>query len=71
MGNSFITMSTCGDHLNLLVGMPAVYASAGRLERFMERLREELGRDTRGIRASRPFSSVLARQVFQAGPRST
>jgi hypothetical protein len=71
MGNSFITISTCGDHLNLLVGMPVVYASAGRLEKFMERLRDELGRDAQEMPAPRPFSPVLARQVFQAGPRST
>jgi hypothetical protein len=63
LGNSFITMSTCGDHLNLFVGMPAVYASAGRLEKFMERLRDELGRDAQEMPAPRPFSSVLARQV--------
>lgn len=43
MGNSFISLSTSGRHLNIVVGMPAVYASAGRLERFLERLREELG----------------------------
>jgi NRPS condensation-like uncharacterized protein len=71
MGNAFITVSTFGDHLNLLVGMPAVYASAGRLERFMERLREGLGRDAQEMPAPRPFSAVLARQGVQAGSRST
>jgi hypothetical protein len=35
--------------LNLVVGMPAVYASAGRLERFIAFLREELRVDTRAV----------------------
>jgi hypothetical protein len=41
MGNSFIGLSASGAHLNIVVGMPAVYASGGRLERFLELLREE------------------------------
>lgn len=40
MGNSFITLSAIGRHLNFVVGMPAVYASEGRLERFIDLLRE-------------------------------
>lgn len=40
MGNSFISLSACGRHLNIVVGMPAVYASEGRLERFLDLLRE-------------------------------
>jgi hypothetical protein len=40
MGNSFISLSANGRHLNFVVGMPAVYASEGRLERFMGLLRE-------------------------------
>jgi hypothetical protein len=42
MGNSHITLTTCGAHLNFVVGMPAVYASEGRLERFIDRLQEDL-----------------------------
>jgi hypothetical protein len=41
MGNSFISLSANGRHLNIVVGMPAVYASEGRLERFIDLLREE------------------------------
>jgi hypothetical protein len=40
MGNSFITLTANGRHLNFVVGMPAVYASEGRLERFIDLLRE-------------------------------
>jgi hypothetical protein len=43
MGNSFIALSASGRHLNIIVGMPAVYASEGRLERFLDLLREECG----------------------------
>lgn len=43
MGNSFISLSASGRHFNIVVGMPAVYASAGRLERFLDLLREEFG----------------------------
>jgi hypothetical protein len=42
MGNSFISLSANGRHLNCVVGMPAVYASEGRLERFIDLLREAL-----------------------------
>jgi hypothetical protein len=45
MGNSFISLSASGSHLNFVVGMPAVYASAGRLERFLDLLREEFSAD--------------------------
>jgi hypothetical protein len=45
MGNSFISLSACGAHLNFVVGMPAVYASAGRLERLLDLLREEFSAD--------------------------
>jgi hypothetical protein len=41
MGNSFISLSANERHLNIVVGMPAVYASGGRLERFLDLLREE------------------------------
>jgi hypothetical protein len=41
MGNSFISLSKSGGNLNIVVGMPAVYASEGRLERFLELLQEE------------------------------
>jgi hypothetical protein len=44
MGNSFMTLTANGRHLNLVVGMPAVYASEGRLERFIDLLREEFNR---------------------------
>jgi hypothetical protein len=40
MGNSFISLSASGKHLNIVVGMPAVYASEGRLERFIDLLCE-------------------------------
>jgi hypothetical protein len=40
MGNSFMTLTANGRHLNFVVGMPAVYASEGRLERFIDLLRE-------------------------------
>jgi hypothetical protein len=40
MGNAFITLSANGRHLNFVVGMPAVHASEGRLERFVALLRE-------------------------------
>jgi hypothetical protein len=40
MGNSFISLSANGRHLNIVVGMPAVYASEGRLERFVDLLGE-------------------------------
>jgi hypothetical protein len=44
MGNSFISLSANDKHLNMVVGMPAVYASEGRLERFIDLLREEFDR---------------------------
>jgi hypothetical protein len=40
MGNSFISLSSNGSLLNFVVGMPAVYASEGRLERFIDLLCE-------------------------------
>ena len=52
MGNSHITLASCGARLNVVVGMPAVYGSDGRLEHFLALLREELGRDDRGARAT-------------------
>jgi NRPS condensation-like uncharacterized protein len=45
MGNSFMVLSASGRHLNVVVGMPAVYASKGRLERFLDLLREEFSAD--------------------------
>jgi NRPS condensation-like uncharacterized protein len=45
MGNSFISLSASGGHLNFVVGMPAIYASAGRLERFLDLLRKEFSAD--------------------------
>lgn len=48
MGNSHITLATCGSHLNIVVGMPAVYGSEGRLERFMGLLREALATSAHG-----------------------
>jgi hypothetical protein len=35
-----MTLTANGKHLNFVVGMPAVYASDGRLERFIDLLRE-------------------------------
>jgi hypothetical protein len=46
MGNSFISLSASSRHLNMVVGMPAVYASAGRLEHFLDLLREEFSADS-------------------------
>jgi hypothetical protein len=48
MGNSFIALINSGQNLNIVVGMPAVYASEGRLERFLDLLREEFGEDAQG-----------------------
>lgn len=45
MGNSFISLSATGRHLNMVVGMPAIYASADRLEHFLDLLREEFSAD--------------------------
>jgi hypothetical protein len=44
MGNAFISLSANARHLNIVVGMPAVYASEGRLERFIDLLGEECSR---------------------------
>lgn len=56
MGNSFISLSASGRYLNIVVGMPAVYASAGRLERFLDLLREEFG----AARASTEMPELFA-----------
>jgi hypothetical protein len=47
MGNSFVSLSANQRHLNIVVGMPAVYASEGRLARFIDLLREEFDRSER------------------------
>jgi hypothetical protein len=49
MGNAFISLSASGRHLNMVVGMPAVYASAGRLDRFLDLLREQFGAPGAGL----------------------
>jgi hypothetical protein len=49
MGNSFISLSASSRHLNMVVGMPAVYASAGRLEHFLDLLREEFSADSSDV----------------------
>jgi hypothetical protein len=45
MGNAFIGLSASGRHLNIVVGMPAVYASGGRLEHFLDLLHAEFSAD--------------------------
>ncbi len=42
-GNSFISLYASGDHLNIIVGMPTVYAVGGRMDRFVEQLQQMLG----------------------------
>jgi hypothetical protein len=59
-GNSHITMTTCGAHLNFVVGMPELFASDGRLEGFIDLLREELSND----------ASAAAGSVSAVGPVS-
>jgi hypothetical protein len=38
-GNSFISLYASGQHLNVLIGMPKVYAADGRMEEFCERIK--------------------------------
>jgi hypothetical protein len=68
MGNSFIVLSACGRHLNIVVGMPAVYASGGRLEHFLDLLREEFSPDaSNGVgRGARARGDVVRGQVVVA-----
>ena len=38
-GNSFISLYASGQNLNVLIGMPKVYAADGRMEEFCERIK--------------------------------
>jgi hypothetical protein len=59
MGNSFIALSMSGENLNIVVGMPAVYASEGRLERFLDLLQEEFGGSVQDAKRVSELSACL------------
>jgi hypothetical protein len=59
MGNSFIALSMSGENLNIVVGMPAVYASEGRFERFLDLLQEEFGGSVQDAKRVSELSACL------------
>jgi hypothetical protein len=41
-GNAFISLYASGENLNVMIGMPKVYASGGRMEEFCEKVERML-----------------------------